>query len=181
MRDRKCKQCGVRYAPQKTLQQVCSLACSIPYGREMKEKHENKKHRDRKKAIKPLSKHLSETQVVFNRFIRLRDRDQPCIACQRFHTGQYHAGHYRPRGQNAGLRFSELNTHKQCAPCNNHKSGNLSEYRVHLIEKIGLDMVEWLEAQNEPKKWTIEECDALKKYYRHQIKDLQEAVLINQA
>lgn len=73
----------------------------------------------------------------FNQFIRLRDKDLPCISCGRYHQEQWHAGHYRSVGACPELRFDEMNVHKQCSVCNNYKSGNLTEYRLNLIRKIG--------------------------------------------
>ena len=173
---RKCKICKTPYKPQRPMQSVCGdYQCALAYGRETRIKDADKAHRERKKGMKPLSKHLSETQAVFNKFIRMRDDLLACVSCGRFHEGQYHAGHFQPRSTHSRIRFSELNVAKQCAPCNNHKSGNLILFREELIKRIGLPMVEWLESpeQREPKKWTIEECDELKKYYRRQIKDLE--------
>lgn len=73
------------------------------------------------------------------------------------------------------LRFCELNVHKQCAPCNDHKSGNIIEYRINLVNKIGADKVAWLERQDhEPKKYTIEDCKAMIKHYKAKIKELEE-------
>jgi len=79
------------------------------------------------------------------------------------------------------MRFSEFNVQKQCAPCNNHKSGNLILFREELARRIGEPMVEWLEApeQREPIKWTIEDCDNLKKHYRDKIKNLETMSVVN--
>ena len=52
-------------------------------------------------------------------------------------------------------------------PCNSHKSGNISEYRIGLIKKIGIELVEWLEKDHpRTKAWTVEELQAIRKYYR---------------
>lgn len=174
MKEKRCQVCKKKFAPERPYQRVCGVTCSAQKGKLMREKAQRAEIRKRRESLKTVGDHLKETQVVFNRFIRLRDRDQPCISCQRHHTGQYHAGHYRPRGMNSGLRFSELNCHKQCSACNNHKSGNLTQYRENLIEKIGLPMVEWLDAHHEIKKWTIEEARELKQYYKEQIKRLEQ-------
>jgi hypothetical protein len=115
---------------------------------------------------------LREAQAAFNRYIRLRDHDKPCISCGRQHQGQWHAGHYRSVGACPELRFMELNVHKQCAPCNDHLSGNIVEYRRGLIERIGIDQVEWLEGNHEAKKYTIEEIKAIKAEYTHKSKEL---------
>jgi hypothetical protein len=116
---------------------------------------------------------LREAQAAFNRYIRLRDHDKPCISCGRQHQGQWHAGHYRSVGACPELRFEELNVHKQCAPCNDHLSGNIVEYRRGLIERIGIDRVEWLEGNHAAKKYTIEEIRAIKAEYTRKAKDVR--------
>ena len=137
-------------------------------------KAEKKRLKERKEKLKSRAEWLRDAQAVFNKFIRLRDKDQPCISCGRYHEGQWHAGHYRSVGACPELRFCELNVHKQCAPCNDHKSGNIIEYRINLVNKIGADKVAWLERQDhEPKKYTIEDCKEIIKHYKAKIKELE--------
>ena len=174
----KCKVCGQLFVKTfSSTQKVCSPECAIKLARDnakkIQEQAEKKKQRERKAKLKSRSEWLKEAQSVFNKFIRLRDKNEPCISCGRYHQGQYHAGHYRSVGACPELRFCELNVHKQCAPCNDHKSGNIIEYRINLINKIGVDKVAWLERQDhEPKKYTIEDCKAIIKYYKAKIKEL---------
>jgi len=127
----------------------------------------------RKQAIKSLGELHKEAQPEFNRYIRLRDRGQPCISCQRHHTGQIHAGHYRSVGAAAELRYDESNVHAQCAPCNNHLSGNAIDYRINLIKKIGLSKVEELEGPHDPAKYTREDIMAIKGKYKIKHKELE--------
>jgi hypothetical protein len=137
-----------------------------------KAKQVRKEYRSAKQKMKSRADWLREAQAAFNRYIRLRDHDKPCISCGRQHQGQWHAGHYRSVGACPELRFMELNVHKQCAPCNDHLSGNIVEYRRGLIERIGIDQVEWLEGNHEAKKYTIEEIKAIKAEYTHKSKEL---------
>jgi hypothetical protein len=127
----------------------------------------------RKQAIKSLGELHKEAQPEFNRYIRLRDRGQPCISCQRHHTGQIHAGHYRSVGAAAELRYDESNVHAQCAPCNNHLSGNAIDYRINLIKKIGIDGVKLLEGPNDPAKYNREDIIAIKAKYKLKYKELE--------
>jgi len=139
-----------------------------------KEKQEyNRETKRRKQALKSRSEWLKDCQQVFNKFIRERDVALPCVSCGRHHTGQYHAGHYRSVGAHPELRFNERNCHKQCSACNNHLSGNISNYRPNLIAKIGSSELERLEGPHEPKKYTVEELKELKKYYQIKLKTLQ--------
>ncbi|MBF3208519.1 recombination protein NinG, partial [Pseudomonas aeruginosa] len=68
-----------------------------------------------------------------------------------------------------------LNVHKQCAPCNNHKSGDIVNYRINLVRKIGAENVEWLEGPHEPLKLTIDEIKALKAQFRAWVRELKRA------
>ena len=175
----KCKVCGCYFVKTiSSTQKVCSPKCAIVLSKEQarkkREKSERAEKRERKAKLKSRSEWLKDAQSVFNKFIRLRDKNEPCISCGKYHKGQYHAGHYRSVGACPELRFCELNVHKQCAPCNDHKSGNIIKYRINLVKKIGVDKVEWLERQDhEPKKYTIEDCKEIIKYYKAKIKELE--------
>ncbi len=96
-------------------------------------------------------------------------------SCGRFHDGQYHAGHYRSVGSHPELRFDEDNVHKQCAPCNNHKSGDVVNYRINLVAKIGAAAVARLEGPHDARKWTVEEIKAIKALYRAKARDAKRA------
>jgi hypothetical protein len=113
----------------------------------------------------PLPKLLKKAQTVFNGFIRERDKNDPCIACGKHHD-QYDAGHYVPVKNGSALRFHEWNNNKEGKSCNGFDSFHLIGYRKRLIEKIGEENVEWLEAnRHEVKKWTREDLmEIIKKY-----------------
>jgi len=172
IKDKTCKICKVKFTPTRPLQSVCSPNCAWDHAKTVREKAERKETKEAKIKLKTKSDWLKETQTVFNQFIRLRDKDLPCISCQRHHTGQYHSGHYRSVGAHPELRFDELNVHKQCSVCNNYLSGSLVEYRINLIIKIGLDAVNYLESKHQPKHYTIEDIKALKILYKQKIKAL---------
>lgn len=140
--------------------------------KQKKEKQFRSETAKMKKSIKTRSEHLKEAQAEFNRFIRLRDAELPCISCGKPNDGshQRHASHYKSRGAFPELAFNELNCHASCSQCNNFLSGNLVPYRAALIKKIGLDRVEWLEGPNEPLKLTIEQIKAIKQEYRNKCK-----------
>lgn len=170
---RKCRTCGTRYEPTRPLQTACGLACAIIQNNQAKLKKEAKEDKAKREKLKSRAQWLRETQSVFNRYIRARDAGQPCISCGRYHQGQIHAGHYLSTGACPELRFDERNVHAQCAPCNNHLSGNAVLYRIRLIEKIGLAAVEELEGPHAPKKYSIDELKAIKAEYAGKIKQLQ--------
>ncbi|WP_376745325.1 recombination protein NinG [Stutzerimonas nitrititolerans] len=182
LRAKRCRNaaCRSEFVPARPLQTACSVACAIALTQATKarqsreqDKQERAARRAARERIKTKGDYLRETQAAFNEWIRERDRDLPCISCGRFHQGQWHAGHYRTVGANPELRFNPLNVHKQCAPCNNHKSGDIVNYRINLVERIGADQVEWLEGPHEPQRYTIEELKAMKASFRAMTRSLK--------
>lgn len=121
-----------------------------------------------RQTVKPLSHFVKQAQKAFN-----RDRHFPCISCGRHHDGQYHAGHFRTIGANPELRFNEDNCHRQCAPCNNHLSGNLTAYRPAPIAKIGQARFDALMGLQEPPKWKRDDYIRIRDEYRAKLKALK--------
>jgi len=163
MSRRKCKQCREWFNPFRSNQSVCSAACAYEYA---KAKEWKKRKKVLKEKVKTKSDHLKEAQYYFNKYIRMRDEGKGCISCGK-HNEKFDAGHYRSVGSHPQLRFNEINVHGQCRHCNSFLSGNLIEYRKNLIKRIGVDMVEWLEQEHEPRRLTVDEIKALKKKYQN--------------
>ena len=141
--------------------------------RKAKEKTQARKvDKEKLKSLKTRSEWLKELQVIFNRFIRLRDAGIPCISCGAPDDGsrQMQAGHYKTVGAHPALRFDESNCHSQCSRCNNFLSGNLLPYRVALIAKVGQTEVDRLESKQEPLKLTIPEIQILIAKYKARVK-----------
>lgn len=171
------------FTPSRSSQAVCGeIECAIAHGKSEKGQASAKKaladvgRRDikvRKEALKSRADHMKDTQKAFNAWVRERDAKLPCISCGRHHDGQYHSGHYRTVGANPELRFEPLNAWKQCAPCNNHLSGNLINYRISLIQRIGEEKVLWLEGPHEAKKYTVDELKAMTADYRAKTRELK--------
>lgn len=181
----KSKKCAVRacrkpFVPAQSFQSWCSPECGVTIARDKQQKEhtalakiERKAIREAKERVKSRSEHAREAQAAFNAWVRERDADQPCISCGRHHQGKYDAGHFRSVGSNPALRFEPLNCHKQCVPCNRHKSGNAIEYRIGLVAKIGAEKVAWLEGPHAAKHYSIEELQAIKAKYRALVRDLK--------
>lgn len=175
---RKCENCKERFQKTRPLQFVCSPKCGIEHERKKQAKKQKKETRQRKEALKTKKDWTKEVQVEFNKFIRLRDHDQPCISCGGFPTsspltgGVWDCGHYRSVGSTPELRFEEKNAYRQCKKCNRELSGNAVEYRKRLIERVGIEVVEWVEGPHEQKNWTIEDLKELKAHYKKLNRDL---------
>jgi hypothetical protein len=182
LKPKKCRNaaCGTSFVPSRSFQSWCSPDCALVIARQKQsrerkalDKIERKAIRVAKERVKSRAEHMKEAQAAFNAFIRERDRDLPCISCGRHHQGQWHAGHYRTVGANPELRFELLNVHKQCAPCNNHKSGDIVNYRINLVGRIGADQVAWLEGPHEPQRYTIDELKGIKAKYRALVREMK--------
>jgi hypothetical protein len=124
-----------------------------------------KERAEAKQKLKRRADYVREAQQAVNAYVRARDADLPCISCGRWHDGQWHAGHYLSTGARPNLRFDEQNIHKQCQPCNTHLSGNLVNYRRRLIEKIGIDAVEGIEADQSTRKWSVDDLVDIRRQY----------------
>ena len=175
-----CKVCRAEFTPRMPLATVCSLDCAKSLAVSVRGKLEKvaavkakKADKIKREALKTRAQWASEAQSAVNLFIRLRDADLPCISCGRHHQGQYHAGHYLSRGARPELRYVESNIHKQCQPCNVHLSGNAVLFRQALLQKIGLDAVEWLEGPHECRKHSIDDLKDIKQKYAAKAKELK--------
>lgn len=166
-----CKQCGKQFKPYTTTQIVCSVNCSYEY---VQEKNVNKRVKEMKDNLKDKKWYLESLQIVFNKYIVLRDKLEPCISCGSTQANQWDCGHFYAKGNYSFLRFNEDNCNKQCnRPCNTDKSGNISEYRKGLIKKIGIERVQWLDDHRHDKlDITIPEIKVLIKKYKDKIKTL---------
>lgn len=172
----KCKICGEEFERRVSTVKVCSPRCAIELVRlnqeratRRKAKEDRVQQRKARERLKTRSDWLREAQRQCNVWIRQRDRHQTCISCGN-PPKKRNAGHYRSVGAAPELRFHPLNIHLQCESCNSFKSGNQAEYRINLIKKIGLKLVEWLEGPHEPQRYTIEDAKEIKQWYKDRIK-----------
>ena len=178
LKAKKCRHCKLEFIPRVNLQRVCSLPCALEYSRRpakvrrsASEALQRKIDRQAIEALKPKSKWLREAQAAFNWYIRMRDARLPCISCgQSPYQGQRHASHYRSVGAASHLRFNCWNVHASCSQCNSMKSGNVVEYRIALVKKIGVERVEQLEHDNQPRTFEIEYIKRLIKIFARRAK-----------
>lgn len=179
IRPRRCAYCGEMFSPMRSMQKVCpTLKCAKGYAMSVKAK-EKRALRERKAALKTIPDLIKEAQREFNGFIRYRDRGLPCICCGKplgagETGGDYDCGHYRSTGSAPHLRFDERNAHAQRKHCNRYGAGRAVDYRIGLIERIGLESVEALERDNRIHKWSRDELIAIRDLYRARLKELKE-------
>jgi hypothetical protein len=171
--------CGEVFTPARPLQKACSPECARNFAARASEKtkalrmrEEKAKTRVQLEALKTIPKLKKEAQHAFNRWIRLRDADKPCISCgapppnlSGLHAGR-DAGHYRSTGSADHMRFNEDNCHAQCVSCNQWGAGKAVEYRMGLIQRIGLERTNALEFNRDFVKWTREGLREIRDEYR---------------
>ena len=180
MKPKTCKSCKQKFTPVRPLQSCCGINCAISHANNLKLKNsalEAKKTRkaytDTKNKLKSLTEWLNDAQKVCNEYIRMRDKlkSYGCISCGTKTSNLFVAGHYRTRKAAPHLRFNEDNIHLQCGwNCNVNNSGNIVEYRIELVRRIGIERVEALENNNELHRYTIDEAKEIKRDYREKIK-----------
>lgn len=188
LRERRCTVCKGKFKQQRAMQSVCSPACAVVKGRQDTAKQEAAKARADRVATKTALEQfktkgewIADVQRVFNAYIRERDRDQSCICCGKFFDekdsltgGQWDAGHYISRGHAPHLRFNEDNVHKQLKGHNRPGGTTRAQFRDGMIDRIGQNRVELLEADNTPRHYTIDDLKRMKAEYAAKLRALKE-------
>lgn len=164
---------------------VCSPICAISHAKQQREKcekqrktEENRKTKAKLEGLITRGQWITKAQQAFNAYIRARDAGKPCICCGRTKDsnaigGAWDAGHFRSRGSAPHLRFDERNVHAQLKYCNRYQAGNMAGYRLGLINRIGLSELEQLEADQTPRKYTLDELKAIRTEYQAKTKALK--------
>lgn len=130
------------------------------------------------KNEKSLPRELKLTQIVFNKYIRLRDKGKPCISSGAVWKKDHEAGHLFSVKQYSALRFNEDNCHSQSIGDNRFKEGNFEDYIVNVKHRIGDERLDTLmklaaDSKKTVKKWTINELKEIRKYYKQKTKELK--------
>lgn len=173
--DAVCRICYQPFIRFRTTQVICSPRCAQRMAKIAEETRKDERKADRQKLdkIRPLSYWMGKAQHAFNAYIRERDKALPCIACGRYDVTAWHASHYLSTGARPELRFHEANVWAGCDRCNLFLHGNLVNYRIGLIDRIGLAAVEVLEGPHELPKWTSEDLMGITREYKAKLKALK--------
>jgi hypothetical protein len=189
-RAKKCKvrTCRAEFVPDQPFVEWCSPDCGaalalakIEKQRQAAAKADRKDTQQKLEKFKRKADHVADCQKAFNAWVRFRDRFEPCIDCNRHSDGaaltggDYDAGHYLSRGSHPHLRFDERNVFKQLKGCNRPGGTTAASFRAGVVARIGLAAVEALEADNEPRKYTVDQLVAMTAHYRKLLKDLKAA------
>lgn len=142
LKDKKCKNCKKDYTPSNPLQYICSVQCAVQYAAKRKELKAKEERKEAKESLLTKQDYIKILQGVFNHYIRLRDKDEPCISCGCDMTNRKgDASHFFPTTYQY-LRFNEDNVHLACVTCNRYKHGNIQEYAPRLEKKIGFERMQ---------------------------------------
>jgi hypothetical protein len=178
VKPKKCSECGGEFKPFRTTQSVCSTACAIKdaaTNAKKKAASEWKVERARRvDKMKTRTQKINDVRPVFQRWIRHRDKDQPCISCPATSADEWHGGHYFKAELYTGIIFNELNCNKQCKRCNKFGQGMQAEYRIGLVKRIGEAAVLELESIKDALrvyKWSDDELSKIKKKYTAKLKE----------
>ena len=179
---RKCPICKQKYEPKYKSTEPCPnyncrLALADKIIPKAKKQVRKQKFEELKEKVKTLTDYENEAKKSFQKYIRLRDAELPCISCGIGSTDLWDGGHYKKVELYSGVIFHEQNCHKQCRKCNRYLGGNELNYRKGLIERIGLEAVELLEdLANELRtyKFSKDELRDIKILYNKKIKQFKQ-------
>jgi hypothetical protein len=124
----------------------------IAKGAKIKEKAVKVRHKEATKKLRTRTQWYNMLQVEVNKYVRLRDANEPCCTCGTTNHGiKYDAGHCFTRAARPDLRFNLTNIHKQCSVnCNQHGSGMRLEYQTFIANSYGPNHFEWLKGYHRP-------------------------------
>lgn len=172
---------AIEFANEKAAATAARNAAKARSAQKKQDKIARAAHKEKVIELKPKKWHRERAKRAVQDYRRislifayLRAGEAPkCISCGTTVTMQWQAGHYRPAGVNSALMFELDNIWLQCKECNEHKSGNLTLYRINLIEEIGEARVLELENNHEVKKWSIHEFTEITNTYREKLRELK--------
>lgn len=144
--------------------------CIKHFAEQTKLKAWNEKKKKFKQELLTVQDYIKLSQNVFNKYIRLRDKGNVCISCNKKALKE-NAGHFYSAGTHFNVRFDENNVHLQCEYCNTFLHGNLLNYRENLVKKIGYEAFEKLTIDSQiTRKFTIEELKEIIATYKKKTK-----------
>jgi len=172
----RCKHCKEKFEPVKFLQKYCLKdECVRVWVESEKAKTWKKTKAKMKNDLETVQELIKVTQIIFNKYIRLRDKGQVCISCQKkLKEGNVDAGHMWSAGGHSNLRFNEFNVNAQCSrPCNKDKAGDINNYRLGFVERYGIEKLNEIDALAKiERKFSKEELKELIQIYKKKIKDI---------
>ncbi len=172
----RCRHCRNKFEPVRFNMKYCLKdECVRVWVESEKAKTWKKTKAKMKNDLETIQELIKATQIIFNKYIRLRDKGQVCISCQKkLKEGNVDAGHMWSAGGHSNLRFNEFNVNAQCSrPCNKDKAGDINNYRLGFIERYGIEKLNEIDALAKiERKFTKDELKELMQVYKKKIKDI---------
>lgn len=199
---KKCavRSCRAPFVPSQTFQTWCSPDCGVVIARAKQDKErkaiarvERREIKVRKEALKGHGWYVAEATKAVQGYRRVYELSigSGCISCGKSQAqvqaeqgwktgGAWDGGHFLSKGARPELRLVEQNIWLQCKGCNGGSAkyarkgeSVANSFRIGLIERIGLEAVEALEADHEPRKYSIPELKAIAAEYRAKLRELR--------
>ena len=173
----RCKNCKEKFDPIRFNMKYCLNAeCVRVWVESEKAKTWKKTKAKMKNDLETIQELIKATQIIFNKYIRLRDKGQVCISCQKkLKEGNVDAGHMWSAGGHSNLRFNEFNVNAQCSrPCNKDKAGDINNYRLGFVERYGIEKLNEIDSLAKiERKFTKEELKEIMVTYKKKIKEIE--------
>lgn len=163
MKSKKCRQCKEPFKPTQFAQVVCHYRCGLAYVEAQKRKKKAKDDKEYRKETKRRREKLKKRTGKNGYYDNLKvqkhwyvknvlRKGEDCYTCglkQSFGDSPqaFHVGHFMAAKSVDPRRFMLFNLRIQCQCCNTHNSGMRAEYRIKMIEEMGLEHTEWLECE----------------------------------
>ncbi len=129
VKQKTCKECGVKFNPFNSLQKCCSVNCAMSYSKKEVEQKRIKavlsleKFKNEVQDEKSLKASKMNTKMQVHAFVRNRDKYKPCISCGCEWSNDFQAGHLFKAELYETIKYNLQNINGQCSSCNLHKEG----------------------------------------------------------
>lgn len=176
---KRCKNCKIPFKPRfNPLERFCWLEeCKtmeamekVHYNQSMRAKKSKIELKEWKTNLETLPSLMKKAQNQFNKFIRLRDSGKGCISCDKPLINKFDAGHYFSSGGHKATTFDERNCHGQCVHCNRYLHGNLLNYQIGIVKRIGDELFDLNKLSQNLKKFSKDEVKEILKKYKEKCK-----------
>jgi len=142
----RCKNCKQLFEPVRFNQKYCfEPECVKVWVTTEQEKQWKKKKAKLKVELMTKKDYEKILQQLVNKYVRMRDKGQPCISCQKPIKGKMDAGHLYAVGNYPSVRFNLKNINGQCINCNQYNGGAINDYRLNFVLKYSREDLEELD------------------------------------
>lgn len=170
----RCKNCRQLFDPARFNQKYCfDPECVKVWVTSEKEKQWKKKKATLKVELMTKKDYEKILQQLVNKYVRMRDKGQPCISCQKPIKGKCDAGHLYAVGNYPSVRFNLKNINAQCINCNQYNGGAINDYRINFVKKYSQqDLDELDQLAHQQRQFTVQEIKDLITEFKEKTKNI---------